>query len=192
MVKRYALMIVATIAAVTASASPARADWVLTPFAGVSFGGDTNTQKFTYGGTVDWTAAGIFGVELDASIAPDLLDRDDDVDLGVTGSNVTTLMGNIIVAAPLGSPGIRPYMSGGAGLIRSRVSNVDDFFDINDNSFGVNIGAGVIAFTSGHFGLRADVRYFRSLEDTDAGSDLDLDLGSFEFWRATLGAAFRF
>lgn len=192
MLRRYLMTIVATSVVLGASSAPARADWVLTPFAGVAFGGDTNTEKFVYGGTIDWTAAGIFGVELDAAVAPDLLDQDNDVDLGVTGSNVATLMGNIVIAAPLGSPGIRPYLSGGAGLIRSRVSNVDDVFDISDNSFGANIGAGVTAFTSHHFGLRADVRYFRSLQDDDAGSGIDLGLGTFDFWRATLGAAFRF
>lgn len=99
------MTIVATGVVLGASAAPARADWVLTPFAGVAFGGDTNTEKFVYGGTIDWTAAGIFGVELDAAVAPDLLDQDNDVDLGVTGSNVATIMGNIVIAAPLGSPG---------------------------------------------------------------------------------------
>lgn len=192
MLKRYTTMIGAALLMLAASAAPARADWMLTPFAGVAFGGDTNTQKLTYGGTIDWMAGGAVGLELDAGLSPDLLDRDDDVDLGVTGSNVATLMGNIVVGAPLGAPGIRPYVTGGAGLIRTSVSSVNNLFDISDKSFGVNVGAGIVGFTGGHFGLRADVRYFRSLQDNNSGSAIDLGLGSFDFWRATLGAAFRF
>jgi len=43
-----------------------------------------------------------------------------------------------------------------------------------------------------NFGLRGDVRYFRSLQDDNGGDDIDLGFGSFDFWRATVGATFRF
>jgi hypothetical protein len=41
-------------------------------------------------------------------------------------------------------------------------------------------------------GIRGDVRYFRALQDHAAGSDLDLGLSNFDFWRATVGVTFRF
>ena len=41
-------------------------------------------------------------------------------------------------------------------------------------------------------GIRGDLRYFRGLRDEDSGDDVDLELGSFDFWRASVGATFRF
>jgi opacity protein-like surface antigen len=105
---------------------------------------------------------------------------------------VTTLMGSLVIGAPLGEPGVRPYAVAGAGLIKSRVSDAEDIFDIDDNSFGINVGGGVHALVRSNLGLRADLRYFRGVRDTDAGDDVDLELGSFDFWRASVGATFRF
>ena len=173
-------------------AAPARADWLITPYLGSAFGGATSSQHVTYGAAAAWMSHGIIGVEFDASIAPDLLDEDDDVILAIADSNATTLMGNIVIGAPLGAPGIRPYVAGGAGLIRTRVRDAAEIFDLDDNSFGVNVGGGVHAFVRENFGIRGDLRYFRGLRDDDAGSGVDLELGSFDFWRATVGATFRF
>lgn len=182
----------AALALLVSTASPARADWLLTPYLGVTFGGATDSQHVTYGGSASWMGAGVIGVEFDAAFAPDVLDTDDGIDRDLVDTNVTTLMANLIVGAPIGAPGVRPYVSGGAGLLRTRVSSADDFFDVNDNSFGVNVGAGVMVFVRENFGLRGDARYFRSLRDDGAGDDIDVVLGSFDFWRATLGATFRF
>jgi opacity protein-like surface antigen len=176
----------------SATAAPARADWLITPYLGTAFGGATSSQHVTYGASAAWMSHGIVGVEFDASIAPDLLDEDDGVVLGIADSNATTLMANIVIGAPLGAPGVRPYVAGGAGLIRTRVSDAADVFDLDDNSFGVNAGGGVHAFVGEHVGIRADLRYFRGLRDDDAGDGIDLDLGSFDFWRASVGATFRF
>jgi opacity protein-like surface antigen len=174
------------------TAAPARADWLITPYLGTAFGGDTSSQHVTYGASAAWMSHGIVGVEFDGSIAPDLLDEDDGVILGIADSNVTTLMGSLVIGAPLGEPGVRPYAVAGAGLIRSRVSDADDIFDIDENSFGVNVGGGVHAFVRESIGIRADVRYFRGVRDTDTSDDVDLELGSFDFWRASVGATFRF
>ena len=170
------------------SAAPARADWLITPYLGSAFGGATSSQHVTYGASAAWMSHGIIGVEFDGSIAPDLLDEDDGVILGISESNVTTLMGSIVIGAPLGEPGVRPYAVAGAGLIRSRVSDADDIFDIDENSFGINVGGGVHALVRKNIGLRADLRYFRGVRDTADGDDVDLELGSFDFWRASVGA----
>jgi opacity protein-like surface antigen len=174
------------------TAAPARADWLITPYLGTAFGGDTSSQHVTYGASAAWMSHGIVGVEFDGSIAPDLLDEDDGVVLGIADSNVTTLMGSLVIGAPLGEPGVRPYAVAGAGLIRSRVSDADDIFDIDENSFGINLGGGIHAFVRENIGIRADVRYFRGVRDTDDTDDVDLELGSFDFWRASVGATFRF
>lgn len=188
---RLGLSIVSALLLV-ATAAPARADWLITPYIGSAFGGDTTEQHVTYGASAAWMSHGVIGVEFDASIAPDLLDEDGDLDLRITDSNVTTVMGNVIVGAPLGAPGVRPYAVGGVGLIRSRVSDAFDVFDIDDNSFGFDVGGGIVGFFNENVGIRGDVRYFRALRDVEPGGGIDIDVGSFDFWRATVGATFRF
>jgi opacity protein-like surface antigen len=189
---RFLHVAAAAVLAVVLTPSPARADWILTPFLGVSFGGETKDQHLTYGGSLTWMSSGVFGLELDAAFAPDLLDDEGDVDFSLGSNSVGTVMANLVIGAPLGERGLRPYVSGGAGLMRIHVDNALDVFDLDDDSFGVNVGAGVTGFMSEHVGLRADVRYFRRLQDSDTSSGIDLDLGSFNFWRATLGLALRF
>lgn len=189
---RFALSAVSATLLLVVTAAPARADWLITPYLGSAFGGDTSAQHITYGASAAWMSHGVVGIEFDGSIAPDLLDEDGDVILGITESSVSTLMGSFVIGAPLGEPGIRPYAVAGAGLIRSRVSDASDIFDIDENSFGINVGGGVHVFVTDNFGIRGDVRYFRGLRDEDLGDDVDLELGGFDFWRASVGATFRF
>ena len=174
------------------TAAPARADWLITPYVGSAFGGATSAQHVTYGAAAAWMSHGIVGVEFDGSLAPDLLDEDEGVILGIADSNVTTVMGSVVLGVPLGEPGVRPYAVAGAGLIRARVSDAEDIFDIDENSFGINVGGGVHAFLRSNIGVRADLRYFRGIRDRDDSDGVDLELGSFDFWRASVGATFRF
>ena len=60
-------------------------------------------------------------------------------------------------------------------------------FPLSEELVGDKMG-----FVRENFGLRGDVRYFRSVQDSDLGDDIDFDFGSFDFWRATVGATFRF
>ena len=65
-------------------------------------------------------------------------------------------MGNVIIGIPIGGQtggGVRPYVSGGVGLLRSRLDDVDDFFDVNENSFGMNAGGGVMMFFTDNVGI---------------------------------------
>src|SRR5689334_5513942 len=103
-----------------AMAQPARADWLFTPYLGAAFGGDTPSQQITYGGSVAYLGAGVIGAEFDAGITPDFFGNNSS-DIG--DSNVSTVMGNLMVAIPLGEPGVRPYVSGGVGLIRTRATS---------------------------------------------------------------------
>jgi opacity protein-like surface antigen len=176
-------------------AAPARADVVLTPYVGSLFGGDLSDGKAAYGGTAAFMGGGIFGAEFGFNYAPTFI--------GATVNNEDiaqmSLMGNLIVGIPVGSSDqaghVRPYVTGGAGLFRL-TSDESRFFDrINSNNFGVNFGGGVMAFFNEHIGLRGDIRYFRTLNDTDSETgfdDLDLRLGDLNFWKWDVGAAFKF
>ena len=173
--------------ALLVAASPARADWLLTPYFGLTFGGNAPDEKPTYGGSIAFLGAGIFGVEFDAAITPNFFDADDSVP--VDDSNVSTVMGNLMLSAP--GP-VRPYASAGVGLIRARATSVGNLFEADDNSFGFNVGGGLMAQFSDHVGLRGDVRYFRSFQDIEVVDDFDLDVSDFDFWRGSLGVIFRF
>ena len=118
-----------------AAAAPARADVLFTPYIGVTFGGnadfgdvgtfdDNFERKVTFGGALTWMGAGIIGVEVDFGTTPNFFENTSgDFDFDFGDSNVTTLMGNLVVGAPIGGtsgPGVRPYASGGIGLLRSQ------------------------------------------------------------------------
>lgn len=188
------------------AATPASADWLLTPYVGVTFAGnadfgdvirlsDNFEKKTTFGGTIAWMGAGAIGFEVDFGTTPDFFELptgDFDLDFGDT--NVTTLMGNVVVGAPIGGqrgPGVRPYASGGLGLLRSNISLSGLFDDLSRNQLGTNIGGGLHIFFADNVGVRGDVRYFRSLQ-SDEDEFLDLRLDDFAFWRATVGVTFRF
>ena len=201
---------------VLALATPARADWLLTPYFGVVFGGAANQfsvadlddefeQRLNLGVSVGYYTRGVLGFEFDYSMAPnffqftggtgnfDLLDLD---------SSVQTLMGNIVLALPVGGADgpFRPYVSGGFGTIRTQLRSESDVFDeLTSNDSAYNFGAGAHLLAKGRFGLRFDIRYFRGFEAIDDEDPVDNPLFDqpfanevFNFWRGTVGATFRF
>ena len=166
----------------------ARADVLLTPYAGLNFGGSTLDTRTNVGASLTWLGAKGLGVEVDFGFIPTFFEPKD-TPLDYPTNNVTTLMGNLVFGRSGG--GIQPYVSAGAGLLRSNVGSFGEFFDdvTTDNGLGVNVGAG-LRVGSGRFGLRGDVRYFRTLTDVDVV--LQDVLGDFSFWRATGGLSIGF
>jgi opacity protein-like surface antigen len=183
--------------------SKASADWLFTPFIGSTFGGSANLggqdqdfkdefeRKLNYGASLAAMGAGGIGFEIDFGYSPNFFGLADDSAFNLTGDgNVTTLTGNLLIGASSGR--VRPYVVGGVGLIRSKVDNPTQFFDkVSTNDFGLDAGAGIIGLFSENVGLRGDIRFFRSLQDNNPDS-FDLSLGSFKFWRGTVGITFKF
>ena len=173
------------------SAAPARADVVLTPYIGSLFGGDLSNNKTAYGGSAAFMGGGIIGAEIGFNYTPSFVSET----LISPRVSQASLMGNLIVGIPIGGDSggsVRPYVTGGAGLFRATAKESDFFDRINSNDFAVNVGGGVMAFFSEHVGVRGDLRYFRTLTDSDSGNGLDFDLGELNFWKWDIGAAFRF
>ena len=195
----------------------ARADWLLTPYLGVVFGGASNSfvlndlddefeQRVSIGGSLGYQSKGIFGFELDYSVAPNFFQftgGTNNFDIFDLDSSVQTFMGNIVLSIPDGgaNKSIRPYVTAGIGTIRTQLRSASDLFDdITSNDTGFNVGGGVHAFLGAHVGMRADVRYirgFESLDDEDPVTDnpfFDQELATddFNFWRGPLGVTFRF
>lgn len=166
---------------------------LVTPFIGVVTNTPTDENRTVYGGSFGVTGP-VVGFEVDLGYAPNFFELDDDFgELGSSGS-VTTVMGNLLIGAPLGR--VRPYGTVGAGLMRSNLELLDFFDDLSRNDFGINYGGGVMVFLSDNVGIRGDIRQFRSLQNDDLDDDfpepLDFELGDFTFWRATAGVTFRF
>jgi opacity protein-like surface antigen len=194
MVKRLAVM-----AALALALSPATADadWLFTPSVGGGFGGNASGREhLTYGVSLGWMGAGVIGWEADFGYTPEFFEGDDDdTDFFNTGdSNVTTLMGNVLIGVPVGGQtglGIRPYGVAGAGLLRTSVQDAENLFDIDNNDFGINVGGGVMGFVSDNVGFRGDIRYFRGFGEDEGNDEVDLDFSNFDFWRASGGVTFR-
>jgi hypothetical protein len=191
------------------TAAPASADWLLTPYAGVVFGGAANTldiadlddefqQRFNVGGSITFMGGGVFGFEVDYSLSPNFFQITQngetiDIPLLDIDSSLSTLMANAVVGVPIGGTsgaGVRPYVAGG-------ISATEFFDDLSTNELGINFGGGVHVFFSDNVGFRGDLRYFRGLstdDDTIVEDILDESFGleDFEYWRGTLGVTFRF
>jgi opacity protein-like surface antigen len=193
--------------AIAAAPQRASADWLFTPFVGGNFGGSANfgdlndfddsvERRVDAGASLGWMGAGIAGFEVDFGWSPNFYqDTAGDANFEFGDNSVTTLMGNIVVGAPVGGqlgPGIRPYATGGLGLIHSHIEGGAVLNDFNSNDFGFNVGAGLHGFFNDNVGLRGDVRYFRSLEDEQPAESFDIALSDFDFWRATIGLTVRF
>ncbi len=198
----------------SAIATPARADWLLTPYIGGVFGGAANSfvvndlddefeQRMTIGASLGYFFNRIVGVEVDYSAAPNFFQftgGTGNFDLFDLDSSVQTLMGNVVLAVPVGDGAFRPYVSVGLGSIRTQLRSESDVFDdLTSNDTGYNFGAGAHLLAAGRFGVRADVRYFRGFESIDDEDPVDnpfFDLPfaneAFNFWRGTVGVTFRF
>ena len=193
MLKKCAMLAAAL--AVMLAPRAASADWLFTPNVGVVFGGDASEREhLSYGASIGWMGAGVFGWEADFAYTPEFFEGDDDDVELFSSSNVTTFMVNAIIGAPAGGTtggGFRPYFSGGVGVMQTHVTGAESFVEVDNSEFGINLGAGAIGFVSDHMGIRGDVRYFRALSDPDEDNEFDIALGDFDYWRASVGLTFR-
>jgi opacity protein-like surface antigen len=105
---------------------------------------------------------------------------------------VSTVKANLMVASPNQGARLRPYLSAGAGIMHAKATSVGNAFTLDENNLGVNVGAGVIGSMRNNIGIRGEFRYFRALQDSEAGDGLDLEFAKLAFWRGSLGITFRF
>lgn len=176
---------------VGAKPSIADAEWLLTPY----FGGlwldiaDAGTRPVV-GGSFVWIRS-VAGFELDVADGPSFLEsRPGQV---IDQSNLFTLMTNGVVQFPTTSRRIRPYAVGGIGMIATNVTIPDDAFEISEQSFGFNVGGGLVAFLNDRVGIRGDLRYFQASRNDDAPAEADaLEISELKFLRFTVGVTFEF
>ena len=183
-----------------ASSASARADIIITPFVGKTFAAQTtlftlaNVDKQTWvvGGSAAWLTSSIIGAEVDFGYAPRFFGRDA-LNLTRPGSNVTSLTGNVLLTLPVSitRESLRPYVSGGMGVLHASVNDSLLLLTIDNNMLALSIGGGAIGFVNSRAGVRFDLRHIRS---TSTGVDNATLLTGprLGFWRATIGVAIRY
>src|SRR5262249_36359669 len=123
----------AVMAAMLATGTASAADNQIRPYFGATFGGGTTFVDLEKAagkpnkvvGVSVVTLGEMLGGEVDLGDAPGFFQAGDQH--LVLSSRVTTLMGNVVIAAPrkLTEYSLRPYIVGGGGLMRARI---DDYF----------------------------------------------------------------
>lgn len=174
-----------------APAAPASAQGFVSPLLGYDFGKDSSCPALT--GCEDkklnvglgaGTMGALAGFELDISYAKGFFGEAPGY-----SSSVLTVMSNLLVGPQIGP--VRPYVTGGLGLIKSNVTGFGALFDATNNDFGWNIGGGAMVFPGEHVGVRGDIRHFHAFQELDILgfplSDTKVDFG-----RASAALVFRF
>ena len=168
----------------------ARADGYVAPWIGANAASATDDGRSAFGVTMGYMATGIFGFEADIGYSPEFFGSTNEFG-SVTG---ITVMGNAILGIPIGGDhgaGVRPFVSGGFGLMRTRAERGISNQSRSTNEFAYNFGGGMMGVFNQHIGLRGDVRYLRALEDTNRGSGTDFAPARLRYWRATAGLTIR-
>jgi hypothetical protein len=185
-----------------AAAPPAhaRADWLITPFIGSSLASETTFlvfeegagRRMTLGASVALLSDGILGIEADVGHTPRFFEGDDPLGLVLT-SRVTTVGGNLVVAAPLAltRESLRPYLVGGLGLIQARSRHAAGLFPVDEDLLGLTIGAGAVGLLTERTGLRFDLRHIKAISGAD-GPLARPGVSRLSFWRATAGLTIRY
>lgn len=166
----------------------ASAEWQITPMVGLTFAGkttifdpDEGTGKRhpSLSGSVAMLGRGVLGVEGIVEFTPRFFQRGDESVLFTPGqrnslvesSHAVALMGNVVVTAPQKWTEyfLRPFVSGGFGLLRVSKREALDIFPTTLNLPGYNIGGGAVGFLTRNTGVRFDLRYYSTIRGTDRG-----------------------
>lgn len=169
-----------------AAPATASAEWHITPMIGLTFAGKTTITDLDQGTgkrhpNLAVSAAlfgeGIIGVEAIAAMTPGFFQSGEQSGLFppsqqnsfVESSRVSSVMGNLVVTMPRRWTEyfLRPFVSGGFGLIRVSKLETGEVFSATTNLLGYNIGGGAIGFLTRNTGVRFDLRYFSTARGTD-------------------------
>jgi opacity protein-like surface antigen len=178
---------VAIAAVLLLASAPARAEVLLTPFAGKAFSGSLDTSRTTYGGSLAFLGGGVLGFEAEFGYVKNFF-GDLDISEAVDSNSVQSLSANLMVSVPSGS--LRPYGAAGLSLLRPALTGRSGFVVVDQDKVGYNIGGGLLILFSDHVGLRGDLRYFRTFGDISSGNEISL--GPLDYWRGIGGLTFRF
>ena len=175
-------------------------DRQIRPFIGVTFGGGNTfvdpelvvgKANLLLGASAVFLGE-MFGAEVDVADAPGFFESGDRS--LVRGSRVTTISGNVVVAAPhrLTEYSLRPYFVGGAGLMRVRTTTLFNVFDVSTVMPVLDVGVGVVGFLTNRTGVSWEVRRFQSVGSNTNSGGVSFGDEHLSFWRATMAVAIRY
>lgn len=184
----------------------AQTDVLVMPFIGATFGGTTDfvdledaagQTKFLWGAAIDVIKDAGIGVEVDLGYSPGFFEQDEKLGLGqriVPTSSVTSLMGNAVLAVPnsVARYTLRPYVSGGLGLLSVSIRDFLDLLTERANLLGMNAGGGAIGFVNDTTGVRWDIRYFRNLTKPGATVGFSDRSEKLSYWRGSIALVIRY
>jgi hypothetical protein len=183
----------------------AAADWHLAPFLGFTFQGETTLLDYedavgkwnwSFGAALGVLGAGPIGVEGLLVYTPGFFQQDDPPAGApdVISSHALALMGNVVLTTPRKwtEYGLRPYISGGIGLLRAAFDDELGVTPVRSNQLGYNVGGGAVGFLTERAGLRFDLRYFSNLKPSDSDEAIALGRVQLSYWNANVGVVFRY
>ena len=193
--RRGAAVLVLCFAAAPATAGEKQ----IRPFVGVMFDGSTtfvdndNAVGKSHGliGVSGIWLGEVVGVEADLAHVPGFFQA------GARGlvldSRLTTLMGNVVVAAPARKTqyGLRPYFVGGAGLLWIHVNSTFGVFPLAETFAAIDVGGGVHGFITNRVGVGWDVRRISSISKAEEGG-ISFGRKDVSFWRASMALVIRY
>jgi hypothetical protein len=162
----------------------ANASTFFIPWIGGNASAPTGGGTVAFGGSAGVTAKGIVDVDLDSGYTPGSSSP-------VTSTSLLTLMADVTFGIPVGERGgtrVRPYVTAGAGVIRSHTDSVLLGVGATRHDVGIALGGGITVRATHHVGVRADLRHMQTLQDTTFAG---VDTGRLAYWRTTIGVVIR-
>jgi hypothetical protein len=189
----------ALVIALLVAAPVAAADNQIRAFFGGTFGGGTTLPDLEHAsgkwnpvyGVSFVTLTNVFGLDVEAADAPGFFQADDS---GlVLSSRVTTVTGNVVIAAPRTKTeyGLRPYVLGGAGMMRAHKT---DYFGVFPGKVmaAIDVGAGAIGFFTNRSGVSWEIRRFEGVSGSDDPGTTIGQRSRLSFWRASMAFVYRY
>lgn len=175
-------------------------DRQIRPFIGATFGGGTTfvdpervigKTNLALGASAVFLGE-MFGTEVEVADAPGFFESGNNQ--LVRGSRVTTISGNVVVAAPrrMTEYSLRPYIVGGGGLMRVRTTTTFNVFDVSRVIPSFDVGVGVVGFLTNRIGVCWDIRRFQGVGINTGNVGLSWGDERLSYWRATMAAAIRY
>jgi hypothetical protein len=201
-------MVAACVLGVMLVPAAARAEWHITPTIGITFAGRTTLvdpqlatakRHLTLGGTATLLGGGVLGAEALVMLTPGFFETDhsrlsDVPQVAIDGSRAVAVMGNVVITVPrrLTEYSLRPFVSGGLGLLRTSVTlAVGKLPPLRATMPGYNVGGGAVGFLTARTGIRFDLRYYSTVRATAQDSDTALGFARLHYLTASVGVVLR-
>lgn len=178
---------------------------------GVTFGGRTtlldpqqgvDKTHLQIGGAAALVGDGFFGVEAIAVFTPSLFRGKGSFSeisspaigqIELSHGRSFAVMGNVVLTLPrrLTEYSLRPFVSGGFGMMSSSVQDPNGIVTANSDLAGYNIGVGAVGFLSERVGLRFDLRTYRTFHRPFEGRPISFGPPGLTYFTASAGVVFR-